>query len=86
MDIEANKTIGAALRRIRMEIPLTQSELARRLGKPQSFVSKIEMGERALQLCELPTYSKALGADPSQIVNRLFNAQIEAGPRNDPPA
>lgn len=72
MNIEANKAIGAKLRDIRKRIPLTQIELAERLDKPQSYVSKIEMGERALQVSELPSYSTALESDPSDLVNRLF--------------
>lgn len=72
MDIEANKAIGAALRRMRVQKSMTQVDLATRLSKPQSYVSKIEMGERALQVSELPQYAKALGATPEAIVERLF--------------
>jgi transcriptional regulator with XRE-family HTH domain len=34
---------------------LTQSEVARRLGKPQSFVAKCESGERRVDVIELTT-------------------------------
>ncbi len=74
MDIEANKAIGAKLRDIRKRIPLTQIELAERLDKPQSYVSKIEMGERALQVSELPSYSNALETNPNDLISRLFES------------
>lgn len=74
MDIEANKAIGAKLRDIRKRIPLTQNELAERLDKPQSYVSKIEMGERALQVSELPSYSNALETSPNDLISRLFES------------
>jgi len=41
------------LRQARMDAGLTQEEVARRLGKPQSFVSKCESGERRVDVIEL---------------------------------
>lgn len=41
------------LYQLRMAKGLKQSELALRLGEPQSFVSKFESGERRLDLVEL---------------------------------
>ena len=41
------------LRDIRREASLRQVELAKRLGKPQSFVSKYESGERRLDLLDI---------------------------------
>jgi transcriptional regulator with XRE-family HTH domain len=52
---------------------ITQTELARRLGKPQSFVSKYELGERRLDLIEFIQISRALGADPTEWLGRLLN-------------
>lgn len=42
----------AAIRHLRKEACLTQSVLARKLGKPQSYVSKYERGERGLRFTE----------------------------------
>ncbi len=47
---------------------LTQEELASRLGKPQSFVSKYERRERRLDVVELVTIAKAMKIDPCDIV------------------
>ena len=41
------------LRDMRAEAGLRQSDLALRLGRPQSFVSKYEVGERRLDVLEL---------------------------------
>ncbi|MBI2857367.1 MAG: helix-turn-helix transcriptional regulator [Chloroflexi bacterium] len=41
------------LRQARREAGLTQVQVAALLGKPQSFVSKIEAGERRVDLVEL---------------------------------
>lgn len=50
---------------------LTQEELASRLGKPQSFVSKYERRERRLDVVELVMIAKAIKIDPSDIVRGI---------------
>ena len=49
------------LRQARLEAGLSQSELAQLLGKPQSFVSKVESGERRLDFVELQSLTSILG-------------------------
>ena len=68
MDIEANTIIGAFLRSARRREQLTQSDLATLLNKPQSYVSKIESGERSLHVSELFDYSNALNVPPEDLV------------------
>lgn len=50
---------------------LTQKELADRLGKPQSFVSKYERGERRLDIAEFLVVVSAMGADPHKIIEAI---------------
>lgn len=50
---------------------LTQKELAERLGKPQSFVSKYERGERRLDVAEFLIVVRAMGADPHRIIEAI---------------
>lgn len=71
MNIEANKTIGRCLQRLRIDAGITQAQLAKELRKPQSYVSKIEMGERSLQVYELFDYSQALDLSPQKVINAL---------------
>lgn len=53
---------------------LTQQQLAARLGKPQSFVSKFELGERRLDAIEFLAVARALGADPYAILRKVERA------------
>ena len=41
----------------RSELGLTQTEVARKIKKPQSYVSKIERGERRLDATELREFA-----------------------------
>ena len=49
------------LRSEREATELSQEKLALKLGKPQSYVSKIELGERQINLVELQDWCDALG-------------------------
>jgi len=51
---------------------LTQAELASRLGKPQTFVSKYERGERRLDVVEFLQIAGALQTDPHAFIERLL--------------
>ena len=59
------------LRQIRLEAGLRQADLAKRLGQPQSFVSKYESGERRLDLLELRQVCTALGISLEEFVCRF---------------
>lgn len=59
------------LRSLRIKKGLTQLELANALGRPQSFVSKYESGERRLEVVEFIHVCRALGEDPSRIITKL---------------
>lgn len=46
------------LRAARLQAGLTQVEVAGALGKPQSFVSRVETGERRLDIVEVEQFAK----------------------------
>ena len=64
------------LKSIRMKSSLKQANVADQLGKPQSFVSKYESGERRLDLPELREVCLVLGITLSELVER-FESRIE---------
>lgn len=64
------------LKTIRHESSLTQSDVAKRLDKPQSFVSKYESGERRLDLPELRDVCLALRITLVELVTR-FEEDLE---------
>jgi transcriptional regulator with XRE-family HTH domain len=65
------KRFCALLVEERKSAQMTQSEVARRLRKPQSFVSKYEAGERRLDVVEFLHIARAIGFDPARFVKRL---------------
>lgn len=56
---------------------LTQAELAERLSKPQSFVSKYERGERRLDVIEFVYVARAIGIRASKIIAVIEEGQDE---------
>ncbi len=50
---------------------VTQQELADRLRRPQSYVAKIETGERRLDVVEFVEWFQALKADPKVAVSAI---------------
>lgn len=67
----ARERLQALLRQIRAEAGLRQSDLAQRLGQPQSFVSKYESGERRLDLLEIRDICTAVGISLQEFVRRF---------------
>lgn len=59
------------LREIREKANVTQTELAERLGRSQSFVTKYERGDRRLDAIQLRTICLALGTDLVSFVAEL---------------
>ncbi len=50
---------------------LTQAQLAQKLCRPQSFVSKYERGERRLDVVEFLEVARAIGIDALEFIKRL---------------
>ena len=51
------KEIIERLKKGRIEAGLAQQEVADKLGKPQSYISKIESGERRLDVAEMKKFA-----------------------------
>ena len=63
----------------RKDSGLTQVELAKRLGRPQSFVSKVERGERRLDVVEFLEVAHVIGLDPHVFIRTLSDADGSQG-------
>lgn len=59
------------LTRAREETGMSQQEVAAALGKHQTFVSKVERGERKLDVIEFIDMAEVLNFDPHIIIKRL---------------
>lgn len=68
---DSYKSLIEMLRKARLEAGVTQIELAQRLGKPQSFVSKVETGERRVDVIDFLAIAHALGLDPAELITEL---------------
>lgn len=62
------------LRDLREQAGVTQVELGERLGNTQTFVSKIERGERRLDVVEFTEICDALGTDPSTAFKQFLDS------------
>jgi transcriptional regulator with XRE-family HTH domain len=61
-----NRAIAAALVRQRKAAGITQTDIARALGADQPYVSKLERGERRLDVVDYLRYCRAIGIDPGE--------------------
>lgn len=63
------------LRRERGRSDLTQAELAGRLRRPQSYVAKVETGERRLDVVEFVEYARAIGLEPAHLLALILKGE-----------
>lgn len=61
------------LKTLRKNAGLSQVQLAEKLNKPQSFVSKYENGERQLRIIELQDVCKACGSTAPLFLEHFFS-------------
>lgn len=69
--MDAQQKLQILLRSVRKEAGISQQDLAKRLNKPQSFVSKYESGERRLDILELRDICISIGLDFTTFILRL---------------
>jgi len=56
---------------VRKNAGITQEEVAARLGRHQSFVSKYENGERRVDLIEFLDIAEAIGFEPVSFMRKI---------------
>lgn len=60
----------SALIEQRKAVGMTQTDVAMKLGRPQSYIAKIEGGERRIDIVELIDVAQVIGLDLEALVRR----------------
>lgn len=68
---EKYKFVGEVLAAARRNAGISQDQLASMLGKPQSFISLYEQGQRRIDLLEFLLIVETLGADPTKVFSEI---------------
>ena len=68
---QSYKVFLRRLKSTRKEAGLSQENVAKRVGRTQSFVSKCERGERRIDIIELRDFCWAIGVDFRQFVSAI---------------
>ena len=66
-----NELLTTMMREMRTAAGLTQAACAEALGKPQSFVSKVEGGSQRIDLIQLREYCNVCGTSLTAFVRRF---------------
>ncbi len=68
---QRHRALCETIAKAREKAGLTQRELAAKLGRSNSFVWKIEAGERRVDVLEFLDIADALGVSPTQLMKHL---------------
>lgn len=63
-----HRALIALLVQRRQDANLTQTELAEKLGEYQSFVARMESGQRRIDVVEFLEFAEVLGFDPAKAI------------------
>lgn len=66
-------TFTEFLKEERKNASLTQAALAKKLRRPQSYVSKYERGDRRLDVIEFLEVARVIGFDPHDFLRKLVS-------------
>ncbi len=75
--------LRAELRFARESAGLSQRDLASRLEVPHSWIAKVEMGERRIDLVEFCWFVSACEIDPVALSGRLLRRFLKSRPRRE---
>ncbi|NPA72312.1 MAG: helix-turn-helix transcriptional regulator [Gammaproteobacteria bacterium] len=65
------EAVRRVLRKVRREAGLTQVQLAEKLGKGQSYVSKVERGEQYLDVLEFVEWCEACSTPSDKVIKKI---------------
>jgi transcriptional regulator with XRE-family HTH domain len=59
---------------------IPQTELAKRLKEHQNWISRLERGQRRVDVCEFLILAEKIGFDPIKALKKLVHAIAQPGP------
>lgn len=65
------QSVIKSLREARIAKGITQENLAQAMERPQSFIAKVENGERKLDIVEFIHIARLLSIDPAEIITKI---------------
>lgn len=68
---EEYQLIINALKEARIKQNITQEKLAQALNRPQSFIAKVENGERRIDVVEFVHIARLLSLDPAKVIKKI---------------
>lgn len=71
------QALRSLIEEARLKAGLSQKDVADALGVHQTWVSKIEGGERRLDVVEFLELAEALGVDPFKLLRKLSATNVE---------
>ena len=71
LDTRRHEALRAFLVERRKIAGLRQIDLAKRLGRTQSYVNNIEIGQKRIALIELIEWAETIGFDPEEAIAEI---------------
>jgi transcriptional regulator with XRE-family HTH domain len=71
---------------VRHKAGIRQQALAKKLGRPQSFIAKYEGGERRIDVVEFVEIARALGAEPVKLFQKFVADERPPKPKRKSPS
>lgn len=72
LDSPRHEALRAFLVERRQKAKLRQIDIAKRLGRSQSYVTYVETGQKLIDVVELMEWADAIGFDPRDAIKRLI--------------
>jgi transcriptional regulator with XRE-family HTH domain len=72
LDADRRMLLCRELRQARLRAGLRQVDVSQKLGRPQSFIAKIESGERSIDLIETLSVCRVIGLDPHALIDLIL--------------